>query len=196
VLGDVLIQLSTFATELDQQAQNAGLLAPGAHYRNYAASGTSFLAAGPLSIATQYAQARAERPVRVVVMNGGATDMLNDACASDPTPACPAAQAAVRGAELLFERLAADGVEHVVYFFYPDATNNESLKSGIDTLRPLVQNACGKSQVACHWLDLRPIFTGHPDYLVGADGIVFGDAGAQAAATAVFQLMTARCVAQ
>jgi hypothetical protein len=134
--------------------------------------------------------------VRVIVMNGGATDMLNDACATDPTPACPAAQAAVRGAEALFEQLAADGVEHVVYFFYPDATSNESLKSGIDTLRPLVQNACGKSRVACHWLDLRPIFAGHPDYLVGTDGIVFGDAGAQAAATAVFSLMTARCIAQ
>jgi hypothetical protein len=196
VLGDVLIELSPFFADLEQQASDAGKLVAGAHYRNYAASATSFLAEGPASISTQYAKARAERAARVIVMNGGATDMLNDACASDMTSNCPAVRAAIRGAEQLFAGFAADGVEHVVYFFYPDALNNQSLKAGIDILRPLVQNVCGKSRVACHWLDLRTVFTGHPDYLVGADGIVFGEAGAKVAAASVFELMSDRCVAQ
>jgi hypothetical protein len=195
VLGDSLIELSTFTAEVERHALGAGLILPGAHYRSYASSLMSFLAEGPLSLGAQYSTARAERAARVVIMDGGATDMLNNPCAPAPTPGCPAVQAAVQGAERLFSRLAADGVEHVVYFFYGDAPGNPSLRAGLDTLRPLVQNVCGKSHVACHWLDLRPVFAGHAEYF-GPDGIVFSDAGAQAAAASVFELMRTRCIAQ
>jgi hypothetical protein len=190
VLGDVLLELTPFTADLEGLAQAGGLLDAGAHYRSNAAAATSFLAEGPLGLGAQYATARAGGAARVVIMNGGATDMLNDPCASAATPECPAVQAAVRGAELLFAEFAADGVEHVVYLFYPDPIGNPALKAGLDTLRPLVENVCGKSRVACHWLDLRPAFAGHTNYLLEPDGIVFSDAGAQAAASAVFERMS------
>jgi len=84
----------------------------------------------------------------------------------------------------------------VVYFFYADATVNEALREGIDVLRPLVENACGRSPVPCHWLDLRPVFEGHSaEYATGVDGIVFSDAGARAAAEAIWSLVEERCIA-
>ncbi len=88
------------------------------------------------------------------------------------------------------------GVEHVVYFFYEDATANADLKAGIDVLRPFIENVCGKSPVPCHWLDLRPVFKGHyAEYVTGVDGIVFSDAGARAAAQAIWKLIEERCIA-
>lgn len=195
VLGDSLIELSPFTPSLEQAAVAAGVLAPDAHYRAYASHTTSFLAEGPLSLGVQYAAAHAARPARVLIMNGGATDMLNDPCAPTHSPACPELQAALRGFERLLSQFAADGVEHLVYLSYPDPIENPGLKAGLDTLRPLLENACGKSRVACHWLDLRPVFAGHPAY-AGPDGIVFSESGAQAAATAAFELMRTRCIAQ
>ncbi|HYQ15684.1 MAG TPA: hypothetical protein VEQ58_08005 [Polyangiaceae bacterium] len=194
IAGDVLLELSIFGSELEKLAVDAGSLADGAHYRNSAAGLNSLLATGALSIDSQYSTALADGVPRVIVMDGGATDVLNGNCAGMLTPDCPAAADAVSGAEQLFERFKRDGVEQVVYFFYGDPVDNPSLKDGIDLLRPLLQNVCGKSPVPCHWLDLRPVFKDHPEY-VGVDGLVFTDAGATAAAAATFALMQQRCIA-
>ena len=193
ILGDVLIELSIFTPQLELAAVAAGSLASGEHYRNQAQAVSSLLATGPLSFDSQYTSARADGPARVIVMDGGATDVLNNNCAGMLTPDCPAAHAAVAGAEQLFSRFARDGVEHIVYFFYGDVIGNPMLKDGIDLMRPLLQNACGRSPVPCHWLDLRPIFAGHPEYL-GTDGLVFTDAGAAAAAAATYAFMQKQCV--
>lgn len=194
ILGDVLIELSIFVPQLEQAAANAGILRSGQHFRNQAMAVSSLLASGALSFDNQYSTARAAGPARVIVMDGGATDVLTGQCAGMLTPDCPAAQAAIDGAEQLFARFAKDGVEHVVYFFYADAVGNPALNDGLQLLRPLLQNVCGRSAVACHWLDLRPVFMGHPEY-VGSDGLVFTDAGASAAAAATFALMQQQCVA-
>jgi hypothetical protein len=193
-LGDVLIELSSYVDELEQRMVAAGSLADGAHYRVNAQAASSLLASGALSIDAQYTSARADGVPRVIIMDGGATDVLNDDCAGMLTPDCPAARAAVRGAEQLYQRFATDGVEQLVHFFYGDPVDNPSLKDGIDLLRPLLRNACGRSPVPCHWLDLRPTFAEHPEY-VGADGFVFSDAGAAAAAQSTFELLQARCIA-
>jgi hypothetical protein len=194
ILGDVLIELSIFTAQLEQTAVAGGSLTAGEHYRDEAAALTSLLATGPASIDAQYSSALGQGAPRVIIMDGGATDVLNDNCAGMLTPDCPAARDAVAGAEQLFQRFAQDGIEQVVYFFYGDPIDNPSLKDGLDLLRPLLQNACGRSPVPCHWLDLRPVFAMHPEY-VGVDGLVFTDAGATAAATATFDLMQQRCVA-
>ena len=194
ILGDVLIELSIFTPQLEQAAVKAGILSSGQHFRNDAAAVSSLLATGQFSFDNQYTSARADGPARVIVMDGGATDVLNGQCAGMLTPDCPAAHAAVNGAEQLFARFAKDGVEHIVYFFYGDPVGNSGLKDGIDLMRPLLQNACGRSVVPCHWLDLRPLFAGHPEY-VGTDGLVFTDAGATAAAAATFAFMQKQCVA-
>ncbi len=198
VLGDSLLTLSVFASELEAVAVEAGGVELGAdeHLRDYSSELTSMLAEGPLGLQNQYAASVAEGPARVVILDGGATDMLQDTCPSGPTPDCPAVEAAVLGAERLLAEMATDGVEHVVYFFYADATANEALREGIDVLRPLIENACGRSPVPCHWLDLRPVFEGHyAEYVVGVDGIVFSDAGARATAEAIWGLVEERCIA-
>lgn len=193
ILGDALIELSPFTEYLEQTARENGALAEGEHYRSYASSLMSFLAEGAFAIASQYTTSRAEGAARVVIMNGGATDMLQHPCAGALSPDCPQVRAAVRGAEALFSRMAADGVEHVVYVFYSDPRNDAALKEGLDTLRPLLHNACGRSPVACHWIDLHPAFEGHDDYL-GPDGIVWSDAGARASSTLVWELLELRCI--
>jgi hypothetical protein len=194
VLGDVLIELSIYVDQLEQRMVDAGSLSPDAHYRNEAAAVSSLLASGSLSFDAKYSSVRADGVPRVIIMDGGATDVLNGNCAGMLTPDCPAAAAAVRGAERLFARFADDGVEQLVYFFYGDPVDNPTLKDGIDLMRPLLQNACGRSPVPCHWLDLRPVFARHPEF-VDVDGLVFTDAGATAAAEATFELMQARCIA-
>jgi hypothetical protein len=194
ILGDVLIELSVFTRQLEQAAIDARTLSADEHYRDNAMAVSSLFAAGPYSFDNQYTNARVDGPARVIIMDGGATDVLNGQCAGMLTADCPAAQAAVAGAEQLFARFAKDGVEHVVYFFYGDPPGNPTLKDGLDLLRGLLRNVCGRSPVPCHWLDLRPVFADHPEY-VGTDGLVFTDAGAAAAAAATFAFMQKQCVA-
>ncbi|HWA78551.1 MAG TPA: hypothetical protein VG937_39720 [Polyangiaceae bacterium] len=195
VLGDSFISLTAIAAGLEQRAVAAGAIAENEHFRSYASPWTSFLADNALSIGSEFEAAHSEGPPRVVVMDGGATDMLNNPCPSGATPECTAVKNAVRGAELLLQRIAEGGVEHVFYFFYPNPVGDPTLEANLNTLRPLVENACGRSPVACHWLDLRTVFAGHYDEYAGADGFVPTDAGADATAAAVWQLMQARCVA-
>lgn len=194
IWGDVSVELTIFAEQLEQAAVAAGSLAEGAHYRNEANASSSLLATGPLSFDAQYDSVRESGAPRVVIMDGGATDMLNDGCAEMLTPACPAASAAIAGAERLFGRFADDGVSQLVFFFYGDPVDNPSKKDSFDLMRPLLENVCGRSPVPCHFLDLRPIFDGHPEY-VDVDGYIFTPEGATVAAQAVFELMQARCVA-
>jgi hypothetical protein len=197
VLGDSLIELSDFATDLETAGTKAGVFAATGTLRSYASALQSILADGPLSIGRQYDVARGEGTARVVVMDGGATDMLNVPCGSTPSVDCTAMQSAAAGAELLLGALASDGVEHVVYFFYgdPPATSDfAAIGPSLDVLRPLVENACGKSGLACHFLDLRSVFAGHPEYFA-QDGVNFTPAGATAAADAVVDVMVERCVA-
>jgi hypothetical protein len=192
VLGDALIELSVFTEDLEALAVADGVLAEGDHFRDYASSLNSILATGSFQIANQWATARADGAARVVVMDGGATDVLNLPCGDVPEPDCPALAAAAVGAEQLFAAFAAASVEDVVYFFYADPPNNPALEASLDLLRPLLENACGRSRVACHFVDLRPAFAGHAEY-VNAD-VVFTEAGASVAADTIWPVMQDRCV--
>jgi len=197
VLGDSLIELSAFTADLETAGTTAGVFAASDNLRSYAAAALSWLADNSVSIHRQYDTARTEGTARLVVMDGGATDMLKIPCGSTPTTDCAAMQNAAAGAELILDSLAADGVEHVVYFFYGDAPPASELiavKPSIDVLRPLVENACGKSELACHFLDLRPVFAPHPEYFA-EDGINLTAAGAAAIADAVVTVLVDRCVA-
>ncbi|MFC1641487.1 hypothetical protein ACFL5O_02180 [Myxococcota bacterium] len=193
VLGDALIEFTPFTDYLEQHALDAGILAPAERIRDHSAALMSLLAEGSLSIGSQYAEARQAGPARVVVMDGGETDMLGGLCDSKPSRDCPSVRNAVRGAQLLLQQMAENGVQHVFYFFYPDPRGNPQTKAGLDVLRPLVENVCGHSPLACHWVDLRPVFADHPDYL-GADGLVFSEAGARVSAAAIWERMRERCV--
>lgn len=193
VLGDSLIELTGFTAELERHAADAGLLATDEHFRQSASALMSFMAEGSFSIGAQYAAVRQEATSRLVVMDGGETDMFDPLCATEPAYGCPTVQSAVNGAINLLQQMSQDGVEQVVYFFYPDPVGDAELKSRLDVLRPLIENACGQSPVACHWIDLRPTFAGHDDYFV-QDGKMFSVAGASAAADAVWRRLQERCI--
>jgi len=197
VLGDSLIELSDFATDLQTAGTTAGVFTTSGALRSYASALYSILADGPFSINRQYDNARNEGTARVVVMDGGATDVLNLPCGNEPTASCMSMQSEAAGAEVLLDALATDGVEHVVYFFYgdpPASADLVAIKPSLDVLRPLVENACGKAGLACHFLDLRPIFAPHPEYFA-QDGVNLTAAGASAIADAVVSVMVDRCVA-
>lgn len=194
VLGDSVLELSEFAGCLDSLAAEKGTLAADAHYRDSASAVTSFLSETNynFSLHAQYTDALAAGPSRLVVMNGGATDMLQLSCPLPVAADCPAVQAALAGATALFTRMADDGVERIAYLFYPDPRDNAAFASGLDALRPLLEAACAASPVPCLWIDLRPTFAGSADYY-GSDGIVFSAAGACAAADTLWTALAERC---
>jgi hypothetical protein len=194
IFGDSVLELSEFSTCVEARAVTEALLAADAHYRDSASALTSFLSETNLnfSLHTQYADALAGGPVRLVIMNGGATDMLQLSCPTPVADDCPAVQAAVDGAEQLFLRMADDGVERIVYLFYPDPLDNEPFRAGLDVLRPLLEARCADSPVPCLWVDLRSTFAGNADYY-GSDGIVFSQTGACAATDTLWTALEERC---
>jgi len=135
----------------------------------------------------------AEAPVALAVMNGGETDVLNEPCGAAPTVDCAAVQAAAAGAVSLFAEMAADGVNGVVYIYYAEPVARAGVKAGLDVLRPLVQAACADAPLPCYFIDLRPVFEVHPEY-IGPDGLVWSTAGAEVVADTVWDLMQAECL--
>lgn len=191
VMGDSLVELSGMVGALEEQARLGGWLGPGETLRNYSSSLNSFLAQNQFANVNQLNAALAASPVKVVILNGGATDVLQAAC--EPlTESCAQIQDAVTGAQALFARMAEGGVESVVYWFYPDFLQDAGLRARIDVLRPLIQEACANSPVRCHFLDLRPSFPNRADYF-GADGIVLSPEGAAVAAERVWTAIEQRC---
>jgi len=176
-------------------AQKAGSLAANAPYRDNSSLTGNALALAVPTIADQYANGQTDSPVKVVIMDGGGADALAGTCDSPPTANCQILLDAVAAAQQLLSRMAQDGVQHVVYFFYPDPVD-ASLQAKMDLLRPLVQGACESSPVPCHWLDLRPTFAGHYADYVLADGMNPTDAGSAATAAAIWTTMQQNCIAQ
>jgi hypothetical protein len=195
VLGDALLELSPFTSHLEDLARAEGSLAPEGNFRHYATHLNSFLAGDTLSFSVQYDTARAEGPIRVLVMNGGETDMMQGTCGATPQSDCAAVQAAATGLRELLARMAADGVREVVYLFYADPVDRPMIKAGLDVLRPLAESTCRGAPLSCHFIDLRPVFADHYGEYVSTDGLVFSDAGARASAESVWQLMQNECVA-
>lgn len=181
------------AAYLESFARNAGALPPGERYRDNSTLTSNSLALSGDGIAEQYARAVTEAPVRVVIMNGGGADVLLGSCnASDAS--CAVLDAAANALKDLFPRMASDGVQHVVYAFYPDPAD-ATLRARMNTLRPLIQSACASAPLPCHFIDLRPVFAGHAEYVQG-DGLNPTDAGSQAMAASIWQTMKDNCIAQ
>jgi hypothetical protein len=194
IVGDAFLASSHQITAyLEDLARNAGALATGERYRDNSTTIGNALALGGNGIETQYTSAASEADVKVVIMNGGGADLLVAAC-KDPSDCAPIA-AAASAAEQLFAKMAAEGVAHVVYAYYPDP-DDADLRAAVDALRPLLQSACDKSPVPCHFLDLRTTFAGHRDQYLQNSGLNPTAAGAQASAEAIWATMQAFCIAQ
>lgn len=185
VIGESFIAATHGITQqIEKRARENGSLAEGDHYIDNSVSGTTL---ANDQIPSQYRRAAANGMIKYVLMDGGGNDCL---LRGDGDGALAAAKS-------LFETMAKDNVEKVVYFFYPDPIGNQfaSLKSCLDALRPKMKELCeGLTSPKCYWLDLRPVWNGHNEYT--QDGIHPTAAGSIATGDAIWEVMKANCVAQ
>ena len=195
VIGDSFFASTHQITAyLEGLARDAGVLSVGERYRDRSSLVANALALAGNGIADQYTSGISEAAVKVVIMNGGGADALLGSCDS-ANASCAVITAAAAAAQSLFAKMATDGVEQVVYAFYPDP-GDTNVRARVDALRPLLQSACDNAPLPCHWLDLRTVFAGHyPEYLQ-ADQLNPNDAGARASAEALWATMQQYCVAQ
>ena len=169
-------------TAVRDSARVAGAIGPGDDYTIAAAAAAKLDA-----IAGQYdSQEAGATKVKVLVMDGGTWDTkLTNGSAATVT-------SVVSTFSQHLATVASDGtVEHVIYFLMPELASIP----GVAALRPLLQQACAQSPVRCHFLDLQPLWTGHPEY-TASDGLLPSDAGGGVIAGAIWALMQQNCIAQ
>jgi lysophospholipase L1-like esterase len=190
-IGESFIAAGTIPSKLSGLARAAGAIAMSESYQSFAVSGTQ-LTTGEIPM--QYDQAKAESPVKVVLMDGGGNDLLWGGQCKDGPESCAQVLMVV---QTLFQQMAADGVKDVVYFFYPDPMGiGASIKEAQDTLRPEMKELCDSAtDVRCVWVDQRESWEGHYDTYT-EDGIHPTEAGSEASAKQIWDAMVASCVAQ
>jgi len=189
VIGESFIAATHGITqEIEKQAKAAGSLGASEHYVDNSVSGTLLSGSDPNAIPAQYKKAAQGGMIKYVLMDGGGNDCLQ---ANNGDAALTAAQA-------LFPNMAKDGVEKVVYFFYPDPLGSfasGTLRTCLDALRPKMKALCdGLTAPKCYWMDLRTTWNGHSEYT--QDGIHPTSAGAVATGDAIWEVMKTSCVAQ
>lgn len=194
VIGDAFFGATHQVTAfLEASARSAGALTVGERYRDHSSPLNNALAVGENGVPSQYAEAQAEAPVDVVIMNGGGADALIAVC--PVATECPALVDAAGAAEALLGQMAADGVSHVVYAFYPDPVDT-ALRAKIDVLRTLIEPLCTASPVPCHWVDLRATVGDRAQEYLSPDGLAPTAAGSEAVAAALWAVMRRECIAQ
>jgi hypothetical protein len=187
MIGESFIAFTHQITrQVETRAQSAGSLPAGDTYIDNSVSGTTL---ANNQIPSQYTDAVQESSdtVKYVLMDGGGNDCLINMNGA----------AALTAAESLFQTMAQNGTEKVVYFFYPDPIggNFAGLKTCLDELRPQMKAKCDAlTSPKCYWLDLRDVWNGHPEYT--DDGIHPTTAGSVATGDAIWEVMVENCVAQ
>jgi hypothetical protein len=215
VLGDSYVNWisHTFPADLAREA--------GVTYRMYAVGAAAMASGGVSLIPPQFDQALAADPnIIAIVMDGGGNDILVPDTAQFPqggeckqsltSPMIPDCQAIVQKAvdksvELM--NIAADkGVKDVVYFFYPHVPDGTLVGGAhpnaiLDYALPMVKATCDGARartggrLTCHFLDLIPVFNGHPDWFAFTD-IHPTPAGSAAMAKEIWAIMKNACIAQ
>jgi lysophospholipase L1-like esterase len=187
IIGESFIAASSIGQDLSNLAIENGSLQSGESYINNSVSGTRL---GDGAIPGQYTRAAQSNPIRFVIMDGGGNDCLQAGDSNSPLAA----------AEGLFEEMAADGVEKIVYFFYPDPAGSfggGNLKPCLDELRPKMKAVCdGLTSPKCYWLDLRETSWSGNESAYTSDGIHPNAQGSQVTADAIWEVMVEHCVAQ
>jgi hypothetical protein len=155
--------------------------------RNDAYTNDAAPAATMAAIVSQYTTQQASgTPAQVLIMDGGTWDTLtaNGSSAS--------VTSVVNTFGQFLGKVASDGtVQHIIYFLQPDTV------AGVPALRPLLLQACTASAVPCHFLDLQPLWSAHPEYAGSANPVpVPSTAGGAAIANAIWAIMQAHCIAQ
>jgi len=215
VLGDSYVNWisHTFPADLAREA--------GVTYRMYAVGATAMASGGLGLIPPQFDQAVAADPnIIAVVMDGGGNDILvpdtvqfpqGGECKQSLTSPMildcqKIVQLAVDKAVELMNTAADKGVKDVVYFFYPHVPEGTLVGGAhpnaiLDYALPLVKATCDGAyartggRMTCHFLDLIPVFNGHPDWFAFTD-IHPTPVGSAAMAKEVWAIMKNACIAQ
>lgn len=167
-------------------ARQAGTIGPDDDYVELAAAASDMAA-----IAKQYSTREAGTiKVKVLLMDGGTWDAIAAQMSNGSVDA--AIDTSVSTFQGFLAKVASDGtVEHIVYFLVPELPSIP----GVATLRPRLQQACAASAVPCHFIDLQPLWLGHPEY-TAPDGIQSSQAGAVVIANSIWATMQDHCIAQ
>lgn len=186
MIGESFIAFTHQITQqVETRAQAAGALPQGERYIDNSVSGTTL---ANNQIGSQYTSAVQESgDIKYVLMDGGGNDCLINNNGA----------AALTAIDQLFQTMADNGTEKIVYFFYPDPIggNFASLKACLDELRPQMKERCDNlGTPKCYWLDLREVWDGHPEYT--SDGIHPTTEGSIATGDAIWEVMVENCVAQ
>jgi hypothetical protein len=187
-IGDSWIFMpGTQLTRVRDLARTANAIGPNEDYVNASAAATTMSA-----IAGQYSAREAgATKVKVLLMDGGTWDTIvaNMQGGSVSTAAMTAATAF----DQLLTEIKSDGtVQHIVYYLTPELSGIP----GVAILRPLVQASCQQSAVPCHFLDLQPLWAGHPEYTAQPGDTFASDAGGIALGDAIWSIMQQGCIAQ
>ena len=206
MIGDSYPALSgEIAKNLESLATTAGSLAQGSTYRTYYVSGTNMVGGLSPNIPAQFTEAvTADPDIKYVIMDGGGNDILlaNSACITTQPPPASAncvkvINDAVSAATTLFGQMKTAGVKSVVYYFYPHLPTGgkQYVNTTLDYAFPLVKAACDTAPIPCYFVDTRPPFEGHPEY-IGSDGIHPTTAGSDVIAGLIWGVMKQQCIAQ
>jgi len=192
--------------------------AAGVTYRpTYAVGGFSMASGGLGLIPPEFDQATTADPnIIAVVMDGGGNDLLIPAAGRPDcknmtnSPTVPGCQAiltdALAAADKLVTKMVQAKVHDVVYFYYPHVPaptllGGSAPNAMLDYALPKVKAFCdgvaaeSNNRAFCWFVDLVPVFDGHPDWFAATD-IHPNPTGSKAMAKAVYDTMKAHCIAQ
>jgi hypothetical protein len=182
-IGDTWVTVpGTQYTRVRNYAREIGAIDPDGDYIIAAAAGASMAAT-----AEQYQnQESSPTKVKVLIIAGGTWDTIRwgatDAVISD----------VVATFRQLLIQVAMDGtVQHIVYYLCPELPGIP----GVSTLRPLLKQECADSAVPCNFLDLQPLWAGHPEY-TSSTGFQASEDGAKVIADEIWDVMQKNCIAQ
>ena len=212
MIGDSYLALSGETTKhLESLATAAGALASGSSYRalRYYADGANMYpySAFPTPIPTQFSSAvTASSDIKYVIMDGGGNDILieNPQCITVSPDAGPISSAceqvvsmAITTASSLFQTMKTAGVGegHLLLLSAPsDDQRSPSVDVMMDYAYPLIEQACESAAIPCSFIDTRPAFQGHPEY-IGLDNIHPTTAGSDVIAGLIWGVMQQECIA-
>jgi hypothetical protein len=169
-------------THVEELGRAAGALGADEVYESRAEAASNFAA-----VVQQYDTAKADTTPRVLIMDGGTWDTI----LTNGSPST-VARVIVDFSDFL-ERVAVEGfVHHVIYMLVPELP----MIPGVAELRPGLSEVCSNSNVPCHFLDLQPLWEGHPEYTSMPDGIQASAQGATVIAEQIWSIMRRECIVQ
>jgi hypothetical protein len=171
------------APYLRDLAREAGAIRPDEDYIVLAKDGNDIEA-----IVAQYnSRQEGETKVRVLIMDGGGIDTIRGGGSQESI------DHVVSTFEQHLDQMASDGtVQHVIYSLYPEG----GITPAVADLRPGMQAACASSPVPCRFLDLQPLWEGHPEYNREQEQINPSDEGSRVIAESIWSIMEENCIAQ